>query len=360
VDDSAASRLAQSLRDRQGSIAEAWYTAVARTSFSPFSPAELRRLLFELTSQAIDLMFLDSLEPAKAVPIGAALAGFHFTQPEALGRTQTVLARALLQDLAAEQGLALRPNLIALLEGVAEGFVQEISRVQLREQESIRNALLSELGAAEQRLREARDHLEEEVAKRTEELRESEQRWRTLVSSAPDPVLTIDREGRVQFVNYINPESGVTLEQQLGRRVVDIVIPEQREMAAAVLENAFATGANAVVEAALRRPNGTVVWYAAHMGPLWHDGQVVAVLLVARDITERKRVEEMKDNLLRDVSHELRAPLAKAQMSLELQLEKLEADWPDWKDALRYGRVALGNVQKLAQTVEVILDLSRL
>ena len=83
-------------------------------------------------------------------------------------------------------------------------------------------------------------------------------------------------------------------------------------------------------------------------------------MLIARDITERKRIEEMKDNLLRDVSHELRTPLARAQIALELLLERVERNPIDGEGAIKYGRTALDNVQRLAQTVEVILDLSRL
>jgi signal transduction histidine kinase len=83
-------------------------------------------------------------------------------------------------------------------------------------------------------------------------------------------------------------------------------------------------------------------------------------MMIARNITEHKRSEEMKDNLLRDVSHELRTPLARIQISLELLLERVERNPIDQEAAVKYGRVALGNVQRLAQTVEVILDLSRL
>jgi signal transduction histidine kinase len=87
---------------------------------------------------------------------------------------------------------------------------------------------------------------------------------------------------------------------------------------------------------------------------------VASAIVIARDITEQRRTEEMKDNLLRDVSHELRTPLARAQISLELLLERVERDPIDREDAVKYGRMALDNARWLAQTLEVILDLSRL
>jgi signal transduction histidine kinase len=83
-------------------------------------------------------------------------------------------------------------------------------------------------------------------------------------------------------------------------------------------------------------------------------------MLIARDIPERMRIEAMKDSLLRDVSHELKTPLAKVQVSLELLLEKVAAEPVNPQGALRYGRTALDGVQHLSSMVSGILDLSRL
>ena len=87
---------------------------------------------------------------------------------------------------------------------------------------------------------------------------------------------------------------------------------------------------------------------------------VTAALLITRDITERKRVDEIKDNLIRDVSHELRTPLAKAQMSLVLLSELLEAEQVDRERVQRLGHLGLMNIQRLLQTVEGMLDLTQL
>ncbi len=87
---------------------------------------------------------------------------------------------------------------------------------------------------------------------------------------------------------------------------------------------------------------------------------VASAIVIARDITEQRKIEEMKDNLLRDVSHELRTPLTKAHMSLEMVLERLARSPVDRAGAAKYGRTALENVQRLTTTVGGILDLSRL
>ncbi len=80
----------------------------------------------------------------------------------------------------------------------------------------------------------------------------------------------------------------------------------------------------------------------------------------ARDITERKRVEEMKDNLIRDVSHELKTPLAKMQMSVEQLVETVGTPSIDRQKVVMVSEIVTGNVQRLQQTVDSILDLSSL
>jgi PAS domain S-box-containing protein len=291
VEDSGQDRLADSLRERQRAIADAWCTAIAGTSFVPYSPAQLRRGLFDLTGQAIALLFAEPFD-GRAEQIGATLASFHYTQPEALGRTQGLFAREFLRDLPPDQVTAMLPRVSGFLEGLAIGFGREATSILLREQESIRKALLTELRGTERQLKEARDHLEEQVAKRTSELQVSEERWRTLIDNSPDPVLTLDREGRVLFVNYVRPESGLTLQDVLGQRALDRTLPDQLEPARAVLNHVFETGEGIVHEVAVSRPDGAVVWYAVHVGPVRRDGEVVQALAVARDITERKKIEE--------------------------------------------------------------------
>jgi PAS domain S-box-containing protein len=193
-----------------------------------------------------------------------------------------------------------------------------------------------------------------------EALRESEERWHALVSNAPDLISTVDREGRMLYVNRLPPDSRLEPVDVIGLSVADQVVPEHRQVVEEALARVFVEGISARYDAAVPRPGGAVVWYSTRLGPLWREGEVVAAMLIARDVTERKRTEEMKDNLLRDVSHELRSPLARAQISLELALERLEQDPVDGGQAAKYGRMALDNVERLAGSVAAILDLSRL
>jgi len=91
--------LSQILHDRHATIAAAWFAAIARTSFVPFSAIQVCQYITSWTEQIIMLLLGEPLDRDNARAIGKELAGLHYVQPEALGRTQEVLGRHLVDHL---------------------------------------------------------------------------------------------------------------------------------------------------------------------------------------------------------------------------------------------------------------------
>ncbi len=191
-------------------------------------------------------------------------------------------------------------------------------------------------------------------------LRESEERWRSLVENAPDIVVTVDREGRILFTNRGGPGPDQSASSYIGLNIADWAPPEARELVRQSIEKVFVEGINGFFEAPAVLSDGTPAWFANYLSPIRRDGEVVAAMIISHNITDRRQVEEIKDNLIRDVSHELRTPLAKMQMSLDLLLEVLDKEPINRQRAIGIGQMVFGNVQRLLRTVETILDLSTL
>ena len=104
----------------------------------------------------------------------------------------------------------------------------------------------------------------------------------------------------------LDPQSvAVTYEWYL-----DTVHPSDREQTNGIVERAIATGAPFDFDHRILLPDGSVRWIHS-AGRLVRDenGEPARLVGTAQDITERKRVDELRDSILSAVSHELRTPL---------------------------------------------------
>ncbi len=120
-------------------------------------------------------------------------------------------------------------------------------------------------------------------------LHESEERWRSLVEYAPDMIFMIDREGRILFVNYT--VAGFDVEETVGRTLYEFALPAYHETLRQAIARVFDLGQPANVELESPASSDTFGWYHARLGPIMRDGEVVAAILIAHDITDRRRRE---------------------------------------------------------------------
>jgi two-component system cell cycle sensor histidine kinase/response regulator CckA len=146
------------------------------------------------------------------------------------------------------------------------------------------------------------ERLKSRVQKHTRELvavnralRESEERYRELVSNLPNGVL-VHKKGRVVFVNaYILSVIGCTLEELLGKSVLDFVHPADREivgknMALRLADKQAAQG----YEVRVASRNGEWRTVVIQAKSIVYDNEP-AFLSVLIDITEKRRSEKIQD-----------------------------------------------------------------
>lgn len=88
------------------------------------------------------------------------------------------------------------------------------------------------------------------------------------------------------------------------------------------------------------------------------DGQVSQLRGTVQDITERKRMEKIKDEFVSTVSHELRTPLTSIRGSLGLVTGSMAAELPSKASNLL--RIAYKNCERLVNLVNDILDMAKI
>jgi len=132
--------------------------------------------------------------------------------------------------------------------------------------------------------------------RRAEEgLRESEARYRTLTEAAQDSIFIVDRDDVVQFVNTAAAKFlGRTPQDIVGRKRSEFFPPDVGGTQEKSIQKVLKSGEPASDESPHLSSRGEV-WLNTSLAPLKNDeGNVVAVLGISREITERKRAEETR------------------------------------------------------------------
>lgn len=135
--------------------------------------------------------------------------------------------------------------------------------------------------------------LQEQIQERRracQELEQSQAKWQSLVENAPDHILTVTRDGVIEFINYTDPTR--TREQVIGSSIYDYLPSETHDSVRDVIGSVFDTGRPAALETSVHLADNQRMWIASRIGPVRHDGQVVAATIIARDITPHKQAEE--------------------------------------------------------------------
>ena len=210
--------------------------------------------------------------------------------------------------------------------------------------------------------------------KRAEEaLRQSEEKYRSIVLNIPEVVWTVDSEGHFAFMSpNIERLAGFTAEEvyQTGIRLFfESVHAEDQPRMKAAFVALFSSGQVYDVECRARRKNGEWIWvHDRAVGTYEKDGVRYAQGLLS-DITERKQVEvaqrkameaaeeanRAKSEFLANMSHELRTPMNAIIGMTELALATdLNAE------QRRYLDLVESSANSLLALIDTILDFSRI
>jgi two-component system cell cycle sensor histidine kinase/response regulator CckA len=136
-----------------------------------------------------------------------------------------------------------------------------------------------------------------EQLKAQEALRKSEVRYRELVQNANSIIMRRDTQGTITFFNeFAQDFFGFTEDEILGRNVVGTIVPERdssgRDLAAMVQEISRHPERYTTNENENMRRDGERVWVAwTNKAIRDKDGDVLEILCIGNDITERKQLE---------------------------------------------------------------------
>ncbi|MBF8224375.1 diguanylate cyclase domain-containing protein [Halomonas sp. 328] len=123
----------------------------------------------------------------------------------------------------------------------------------------------------------------------------NDRRFQLLVENANDIIYSLTREGRLDYVSPNWTEMlGLDAEAALGRPLSEFIHPEDRPGLEAFLHELFHTGTKQQgVEYRMRHADGNWRWHTSNASPMFdEDGNLATCMGIARDITERRAMEE--------------------------------------------------------------------
>ena len=144
---------------------------------------------------------------------------------------------------------------------------------------------------------------ERELIARTAELDRVGKELKTLIDTSPDPMARFDRELRYTYANpAAQAISGTAEKELLGRTNRELGDPEEfaQEWEAA-LRHVLATGVGAEREFSVVIAGEYRFLHTRFVPEVVEGGEVVSILAVSRDLTERRRIEEaLAEQAVRD------------------------------------------------------------
>lgn len=201
------------------------------------------------------------------------------------------------------------------------------------------------------------------VEERTRTLSASEERIRAIIETAQSGFVAMDAAGRiVEWNARAETMFGWSRAEALGRSVADTIIPQgHRDAHRSGVKRLAETGEGPILNkrielSALRRGGRefpvelTVAAVGSGASQLYH--------AFLQDISDRKLVEQLREDLMHTMVHDLRAPLTSIMGSLDV----LRLGGPEAHSALEREMIEVAEIasQRMLNLVNAILDVSRL
>ena len=201
--------------------------------------------------------------------------------------------------------------------------------------------------------------LEKEVSKKTAELKKSEERYKSLIENAEDIIFTVDLEGKIGSINKHGLQFFRKNENEiLGHSLSDIFVPDGLILMLNI-KNIIKTGeSRQIIHRVIL--NNREFWFNTNLrGLIDEKGNIYSVLGIARDITDRKKMEEQSyyteklaslGTLAAGVAHEINNPLAVILGFTDILLEKLPQDSQEY-DILKTIEKKATNAKRIVENL---------
>ena len=205
-------------------------------------------------------------------------------------------------------------------------------------------------------LEEGLNELAQTLTRRLQDMTAESEKLQSILSCMMEGVIVLDTDGKVMLVNE-KARTMFDLPADTGvRRLSSVEVSRHPEMQALVHEVVEGDGGRGSLHRELTL--GDDRWFAVNAARLEHSRQeLLGYVLVFHEVTELKRLEQIRADFVANVSHEMRTPLTAIQGYAETLLHNPPGD-PAM--ARQFLNVVTRHSERLGRLIDDLLALSDL
>ena len=229
---------------------------------------------------------------------------------------------------------------------------------------------LTERNKAEKALQLANSMLENKVKERTQQLRESEEQFRSFANAMPQLAWIARSDGQIfWFNNGWYTYTGKTISELEGWGLQSVLAPEMFDSLIFKWKEAISLQKSLETTFQLKGEDGIFRWFITRVIPIFNNkGELTKWFGTSTNIDEEKKLQEelqktiqSRDDFLSVASHELKTPLT----TIYLQLQLLQRKYKKGDNTQKFSEVeklelCLLQSKKLGTLIEELLDLTRI
>ena len=192
-------------------------------------------------------------------------------------------------------------------------------------------------------------------------LKQSEDLYRDLYEEAPTAYFSVGADGRIEQANHSATELlGYSRDELIGRPVLELYAdtPSGKAKAQGVLQRFLAGAEVHEEELEMHRADGSKLWICLSVRPIRDkEGHIIASRSAMVDMTEHKKLDQLKDDFIGLVSHELRSPMTVITGAVNTLLTEAERLSPE--ESRQLLKDAALESELLSHLLGNLLELSR-
>ncbi len=202
-------------------------------------------------------------------------------------------------------------------------------------------------------LTEAINDLSSQIDSRIQEINTNKSRLEATFLSMFDGVMILDQEGNILLINKTLRELLEIHDDVAGSKPIEIIRNQDiQELADAVLSTEKSAETREIV---IYQPYERTVM--VHATAIKRDDRLDGAILVFHDITELRKLEQIRRDFVANVSHELRTPMTNIKGYSETLLDgALE----DSKVARDFVQIIKNDADRLTQLIDDLLQLAKI